>query len=59
MMLADIQQTLGNGFVTVVMVLGFYMWVAKKFMASNPNVKNAAQKAASDKIIGLIGKWVK
>jgi hypothetical protein len=35
------------------------MWVAKKFMAKNPRVKDAAQKAANDKIISLIGKWLK
>jgi len=58
MILADLQQTLGNGLFTVLIVVAFYSWLAKKFLAKNPNVKDAAQKAASDKIISLIGKWL-
>jgi len=34
-------------------------WLISKFVKSNPEVKDAARKAAASKVIGLIGRWLK
>ena len=43
----------------VICVVCFYGWLAKKYVTNNPEVGNAAKKAASDKLISLIAKWLK
>jgi hypothetical protein len=59
MLLATFQQVRDNCIMWLIIVIAFYSWVAKKFVANNPDVKNAAKKAAAKKAIGLIGKLLK
>jgi hypothetical protein len=58
MTLATFQDTLSTGFIWLLIVVGFYSWAAKKYVANNPEVKDAAKKAASKKVISLISKWL-
>lgn len=59
MLLATFQQVRDNCIMWVIISIVFYSWVAKKFVASNPGVKDAAKKAATKKAIRLIGKLLK
>jgi hypothetical protein len=34
-------------------------WLISKFVKSNPSVGDAAKKAAANKAIDIIGKWLK
>jgi hypothetical protein len=58
MVIADFHEMLSTGFMWLFIVVGFYSWAAKKYVANNPEVKDAAKKAASKKLISLIGKWL-
>lgn len=44
----------GDMFIWCLIVVGFYTWAAKKYLANNPDVKNAAQKAAANKIKSIL-----
>jgi hypothetical protein len=59
MLLATFQQIRDNCIMWLIIVIAFYSWVAKKYVANNPGVKDAAKKAASKKAISLISKWLK
>jgi hypothetical protein len=43
----------------LIIVVGFYSWAAKKYVANNPEVKDAAKKAASEKAMSIIAKLLK
>jgi hypothetical protein len=58
MLLASFQQFRDNCVMWVIIAVVFYSWAAKKFVANNPGVKDAAKKAASKKAISLISKWL-
>jgi hypothetical protein len=38
--------------------LAFWMWVVRKYAASNPDVKEVAKKAVAGKVKGIIAKWL-
>ncbi len=59
MLLAELGDTLTIGFIRVFCVWIIFLVLAKKFLASNPEVKDAAKKAASAKATKLIKKWLK
>jgi hypothetical protein len=58
MILANFHDMVSTGFMWLIIVVGFYSWAAKKYVANNPEVKNAAKKAASKKVMSLISKWL-
>jgi hypothetical protein len=43
----------------VIGVVVFYVWLAKKYAAANPDVKDAAKKAVAAKAIGVIGRLLR
>jgi hypothetical protein len=59
MLLATFQQVRDNCIMWLIIAIVFYSWAAKKYIANNPEVKNAAKKAAGKKAISLISKWLK
>jgi hypothetical protein len=59
MLLATFQQVRDNCVMWLIIVIAFYSWAAKKYVASNPGVKDAAKRAAAKKAISLIGKLLK
>lgn len=44
------------GLLVVMVVLGYWIYQAKKFTRNNPEVRNAATKATSSAAIHIIGK---
>jgi hypothetical protein len=59
MVLATLQEGVSTCFVWLLIVIGLCTWAAKAFVANNPEVKEAAKKAASEKAISLIAKLLK
>jgi hypothetical protein len=61
------QELFANGFgdwVTrsfgmMIVVIVFYVWLARKYLGNNPDVKGAAKKAVAGKVIGIIGRLFK
>jgi len=49
----------GDFLLLVGLGLAVAVHVARKYLASNPDVQDAAKKAAANKAISLIGKWLK
>ena len=52
-------ETVGQGSATLVFMFIVAILLAKKFANANPEVKDAAKKAASDKAIQLIARIFK
>jgi uncharacterized membrane protein YfcA len=48
-----------ESFGIVLLTIGYWMWVAKKIAANNPDAANAAKKAAAGKAIGFIARLFK
>ena len=44
---------------TLILALGVYGWLAKKYVAANPEVGAAAKKAVAGKAISIIGRLFK
>jgi hypothetical protein len=42
---------------TVFIVICAYIWMAKRYMTNNPNVKDAAKAAVANKAISVIGRF--
>ena len=59
MVLATFQETVSTCFWWMLIVIGLCTWAVKAFLANNPEVKDAAKKAASEKAIRLIMKLLK
>lgn len=52
-------QQMGQGFMMMILFVAVVITLAKKFASSNPNVADAAKKAAANKAIQLIGRFFK
>jgi hypothetical protein len=59
MILATFQEAVSTCFVWLLIVIGLCTWAAKAFFANNPEVKDAAKKAASEKAMSIIAKLLK
>ena len=60
MLLANaFEQAVGNFFAWTILLIVIANLLAKKFFAANPEVKDAAQKAATSKMLQLIGRFLK
>lgn len=42
-----------------VLALCYWMYLGKKYLASNPSVKSAAKQAVASKAVSLIAKWLR
>jgi len=49
----------GDFLILVGIGLALVIHYGRKYLASNPDVNDAAKKAAAKTTIGLIGKWLK
>jgi hypothetical protein len=59
MILATFQDAASTCFWWMLIVIGLCTWAVKAFFANNPEVKDAAKKAASEKAMSLIMKLLK
>ena len=59
MVLATFEDAVSTCFVWMLIIIGLCTWAAKAFLANNPEVKDVAKKAASDKAVSLIEKLLK
>jgi len=50
---------LGGKLAILILGIGIWMWVLRKFAEKNPDVKDAAKKAVANKAISLIGRLFK
>lgn len=59
MLLADFDTWLGGHIMTVMIVVGFYVYLIKKLFAANPVNKSAAQELATKKAVSLLQRFLK
>lgn len=59
MILATFQDVVSTCFWWLLIIIGFCTWGMKSFFAHNPEVKDAAKKAASNKAMSIIDKLLK
>jgi hypothetical protein len=59
MILATFQELVSTCFWWMLIIIGLCTWAVKAFFAHNPEVKDAAKKAASDKAMSLVMKLLK
>lgn len=60
MLLANaFEQSVGNFFAWTILLIVIANFFAKKFFAANPEVTDAAKKAATSKMLQLIGRFFK
>lgn len=59
MLLADFDTWLGGQMMTVMIVVGFYVYLIKKLFAANPVIKSAAKELATKKAVGILQRFLK
>lgn len=59
MLFGSIASSLGEAMVLVAIATAGWILLVQKLLSLNPEVKDVAKKAATQKAISLIAKWLK